>query len=291
MSKPNVAFLGLGKMGLAMATNVRRAGFPLTVWNRSAEKAGALKAAGAAVAQTPSSAVAKADIAVSSLMDDASVISVVTGADGMLAGMRKGAIHIGTSTISPKLSDRLAQEHAAHGSIYIAGPVLGRVPAAEAAKLVTFVAGDPKAIEAARGVIATYAPVILPAGEKASLANVAKLIGNFLGASGMDLIGQAIALAERSDVAPGLVKQMLFAFFANEATRDYVDKIAQHDFDTVGFTTAGGLKDVELMIAAARDVDLELSSARALETKLKAAIQRGWEAKDWSCFTDIDRLS
>lgn len=290
MSKPNVAFLGLGKMGLAMASNIQRAGFPLTVWNRSAEKAQTLKAAGATVAQTPKDAVAKADIVVSSLMDDASVISVVTGANGVLKGLRKGAIHIGTSTNSPQLADRLTQEHAAHGSIYIAGPVLGRVPAAEAAKLVTFVAGDPKAIETARAVIACYAPVIVPAGEKASLANVAKLIGNFLGASGMDLIGQAITLAERSGLAPGLVRQMLFAFFAAEGTREYVGKIAERDFDAVGFTTAGGLKDVELMIATARDVDLELSSARALQAKLSAAVARGWEAKDWSCFTDIDRL-
>src|SRR6185295_18600402 len=96
-------------------------------------------------------------------------------------------------------------------------------------------------------------------------------------------------LAERSGIAPHLVKQMLFAFFAAEGTREYVPKIAERDFDTVGFTTAGGLKDVELMIGAARDVGLELSSARALQHKLSGAIARGWGEKDWSCFTEIDR--
>src|SRR5882724_100511 len=154
-TQPTVAFLGLGKMGIAMATNVQRAGFALTVWNRSADKAQPLKAKGASIAATPQAAVAHADIVISSLADDASALSVATGPNGILKGLREGAIHVGTSTISPKLADRLAREHAAHGSRYVAGPVVGRVPAAEAAKLVTFVAGDPAAIEAARPVIAS----------------------------------------------------------------------------------------------------------------------------------------
>lgn len=288
--KPTVAFLGLGKMGFTMATNIQRAGFPLTVWNRSADKTKSLKTNGASVASTPEAAVAEADVVVSSLADDASVVSVVTGSGGILKGLRKGCVHVGTSTISPKLADRLAQEHTAQGSFYVSGPVLGRLPAAEAAKLMTFVAGDPAAIETARAVIASYAPGILPAGEKASQASTTKLIANFLGAAGMDLIGQATALAERSGVPAALVRQIFFGFFAAEATREYVGKIAERDFDTVGFTAAGGLKDVELMIAAARDVDLDLSSARTIKDKLDAAIARGWEARDWSCFTEIDRL-
>jgi 3-hydroxyisobutyrate dehydrogenase-like beta-hydroxyacid dehydrogenase len=138
-------------------------------------------------------------------------------------------------------------------------------------------------------VIASYASRILPVGAKASQASSAKLIANFLGAAGMDLIGQSMALGERSGVPAPVVRQMLLSFFGAEATREYVTKIAERDFDTVGFTASGGLKDVELMIAAGRDVDLDLSSARALKGKLDAAIARGWEAKDWSCFTDIDR--
>jgi 3-hydroxyisobutyrate dehydrogenase-like beta-hydroxyacid dehydrogenase len=82
---------------------------------------------------------------------------------------------------------------------------------------------------------------------------------------------------------------MLSGFFANPATRDYVAKVGDRDFDTVGFTASGGLKDVELMIAAAQDVKLGLSSAEAVRTKLEASIARGWRGKDWSCFTDIDR--
>jgi 3-hydroxyisobutyrate dehydrogenase-like beta-hydroxyacid dehydrogenase len=287
--KPTVAFLGLGKMGVAMATNLRRAGYPLVVWNRSADKAGPLREAGASVAATPAAAARAADIVISSLADDASFRAVVSGPDGVLAGLRPGAIHIGTSTVSPGLCDELAGLHAAAGGCYVAGPVVGRVPAAEAAELVTFVAGDADAIETVRAVITTYAPRMVVVGERQSQAAVAKLIANFLGASGMDLIGQSLAWAEKSGLPPALVPQMLAGFFGNPGTREYITKIGERDFDNVGFTAAGGLKDVQLMIDAARAVNLELSSAEALRAKLDAAIARGWRDKDWSCFTDIDR--
>ncbi len=288
-SKPPLAFLGLGKMGLAMATNLQRAGYPLAVWNRSAEKAGPLIAAGASLAPSPAGAAQAADIVISSLADDASLEAVVSGPDGVLAGLRPRAIHIGTSTISPGLSDQLAGTHAAAGGCYIAGPVVGRVPAAEAAQLVTFVAGEAQAIETVRGVITTYAPRMVVVGERHSQASIAKLIANFLGASGIDLIGQALAWAEKSGLPPVLVPQMLTSFFANPATHDYVTKVGERDFDDIGFTAAGGLKDVRLMIDAAHDVGQRLSSAEALRAKLDAAIARGWRDRDWSCLTEIDR--
>jgi 3-hydroxyisobutyrate dehydrogenase-like beta-hydroxyacid dehydrogenase len=287
--RPPVAFLGLGKMGLAMATNLQRAGYRLVVWNRSAAKAEPLCAAGASLAQSPAAAARAADIVVSSLADDASLRAVVSGPEGILAGLRPGAVHIGTSTVSPGFSDELAALHAAAGGRYIAGPVVGRVPAAQAAQLVSFVAGDAGAIEAVRAVITTYAPRMVVVGERHGQASVAKLIANFLGASAMDLMGQTLAWAEKSGLPPALAPQMLSGFFANPGTREYVTKIGERDFDTVGFTAAGGLKDVRLMIDAAHDVGLRLSSAEALRAKLDAAVARGWRDKDWSCFTEIDR--
>jgi hypothetical protein len=104
----------------------------------------------------------------------------------------------------------------------------------------------------------------------------------------MDLIGQSLALAEKSCLPPGLVPRMLSGFFANPAIQDHVIKIGERDFDTVGFTAAGGLKDIQLMIAAAA-VDLRPSNAEAMRAKLDAAIARGWRDRDWSGFTEIDR--
>jgi 3-hydroxyisobutyrate dehydrogenase-like beta-hydroxyacid dehydrogenase len=284
-----IAFVGLGKMGAAMAANVRRAGHPLVVWNRSSDKASPLLELGATLAKSAAAAAADAEIVISSLADDDSVRAVVSGTDGILAGMRPGAVHVGTSTISPALSDELGETHAAAGRHYIAGPVVGRVPAAVAAQLMTFVAGDARSIEASRSVMAAYAPMIFVVGDRPGQASIAKLIANFLGASALDLIGQSLAWAEKSGLPATLVQQMQLGFFANPATREYVAKIGERDFETVGFTAAGGLKDVKLMIAAAQDVKLRLSSAEALRSKLEEAIARGWQDRDWSCLTDIDR--
>lgn len=288
-AKPLITVIGLGKMGLAIAMHLQRAGYPLVVWNRSPEKAAPLVAGGASLAASPAAAARAASLVISSLADDASLIAVLSGPDGVLAGLRPDAIHIGTSTISPGLSDELATLHAEANARYIAGPVLGRVPAVEAGQLWTFVAGDKDAIEEARAVITAYGPMMVVVGERQGQASVAKLIANFLGVSSMDLIGQALSWAERSALPMELVQQMLFGFFGNPATRDYITKISQRDFDDVGFTTAGGFKDVQLMIESAHDVDLRLSSAEAIRDKLNAAIARGWRDKDWSCFTDVDR--
>jgi len=284
-----IAFIGLGRMGEAMATNIQRAGYPLVVWNRTPAKAEPLLAAGAAIADTPAGAAARADIIISSLADDASLTSVVSGPNGILKGLRPGGVHISTSTVSPGLSNELDLMHTAANAHYLAGPVLGRPSAAQAAQLLTFVGGDPERIEQARPVVTTYAPVIIFAGKRPGLANTAKLIANFLGASAIDLIGQSLALAEKSGLSQDLVLQMLSGFFAFPAVKEYVTRIASRDFDSVGFTVSGGLKDIELMIGAAHEVNFELSSALAMQTKLRAAIERGWKDKDWSCFTDLDR--
>lgn len=288
-AKPPIAFIGLGKMGHAMAANLQRSGYPLVVWNRTAEKAAPFRAAGAVVAETAAAAARGADIVISSMADDAALKEVTTGPDGILSGMRAGAIHVGTSTVSPDLSDELGRAHAAAGGRYVAAPVVGRVPAAEAAQLATFVAGDAEAIETARPVITTYAPRMVVVGERQRLAGVAKLIANFLQVSAIDLMGQSLALGERSGLPPDFAPQVLASFFANPGTREYIAKIGQRDFDDVGFTAAGGLKDVTLMIATAGEVGLRLSSAETVRAKLEAVVERGWRDKDWSSLTEIDR--
>jgi len=288
-NKLSVAFIGLGRMGLPMATHVLNAGFPLAVWNRTPQKANSLVASGATLASSPAEAAFGADIVISSLMDDEAVLSIVTGKTGILSRLGPSAIHVGVSTVSPKLSDKLERLHLKSKTHYIAAPVLGRPDAAEAGKLMTFVAGDAAAIERARPVIASYAPTIIPTGERPRLANSAKLLANFTLVSALDMIGQSLALAEKSQLDPRLAIQMLTGFFGSPPVKDYVTRIAEREFVPPGFEIAGGLKDVKLMIAAAREVNLKLTNAEAIRTKIRAAIKSGLRGKDWSSFTEIDR--
>ena len=152
----SVACIGLGRMGAGIAHNIQRAGFRLIVYNRTHQKTEPFIASGAALARTPREAAQEADVVVTSLMDDASVLEVVDGADGVLAGMRPGAVHAGTTTTSPNLSTRLTELHASQGSHYVAAHVLGRPDAAATGKLITLLAGTAEAIERARQVIDTY---------------------------------------------------------------------------------------------------------------------------------------
>lgn len=289
MSETNisVACIGLGRMGAGMAHNVQRAGFRLIVHNRTREKTQPFVASGAAFAGTPREAAQAADVVVTSLMDDASVLEAVNGADGILAGVRPGAVHVGTTTTSPNLSTRLEELHAARGSEYVAAHVLGRPDAAAAGKLITLLAGKPKAIERARPVIDAYSARVIVLGEDPALASNMKLVGNFFLAGLLEVIGEAFAFAEsRGVLAP--FSEMLKAFLPG--SEEYVDRIRSCDFDRAGFTLDAGLKDIRLILDAAAEVHVPLPCASLIRDKCIAAQARGLNQRDWSVFTAISRL-
>jgi len=283
----SIASIGLGRMGSGIARNIQSAGFRLTVYNRTAEKMKPYIDAGAAAAGTPREAAAVADIVVTNLMDDASVLGAVTGDNGILAGMRPDAIHIGTTTISPALSKRLGELHEAQGSHYIAGPVAGRPDAAAAGKLFTFVAGKPEWLERARPVIDAYANRIIPLGEDPAVAMSMKLVGNFMVASLIELIGESYVFAESRGVDSAILTGMFKQFIP--AASEYVDRICGRDFGRAGFTLDGGIKDVTLILEAAAEAHAPLSFANVVRDKCLAAQARGMGQLDWSVMTETSR--
>jgi 3-hydroxyisobutyrate dehydrogenase-like beta-hydroxyacid dehydrogenase len=275
-------------MGSGIARNIQAAGFELTVYNRTTEKMKPLVEAGATAANTPREAAAAADIVVTNLMDDASVLGAASGDNGILAGMRPGAIHIGTTTISPSLSTRLAELHAAQGSHYVAGPVAGRPDAAAAGKLFTFVAGKPEWLERCRPVMDAYANRIIPMGEDPAIAMSMKLVGNFMVASLIELIGEAYVFAECRGVDPSILTGMFKQYMP--AAGEYVDRICARDFGRAGFTLDGGTKDVTLILQAAAEVHAPLSYASVIRDKCLAAQARGMGQMDWSVMTETSRI-
>ena len=285
----SVACIGLGRMGSGIAHNIQKAGFSLTVFNRTREKMKPLVDAGATAANTPREAAAAADIVVTNLMDDASVLGAVSGDNGILSGMRPDTIHIGTTTISPSLSTRLGEWHAAKGSHYVAGPVAGRPDAAAAGKLFTFMAGKPEWIERCRPVVDAYANRIIPMGEDPAIAMSMKLVGNFMVASLVELIGEAYVFAECRGVDPSLLTGMFKQFMP--AAGEYVDRISARDFGRAGFTLDGGTKDITLILEAAAEVHAPLSYASVVRDKCLAAQARGLGQLDWSVMTETSRYN
>jgi 3-hydroxyisobutyrate dehydrogenase-like beta-hydroxyacid dehydrogenase len=288
----SVACIGLGRIGSGIARNIQTSGCRLIVYNRSPRKTLPFVESGATRAESPREAAAAADIVITCLMDDQSVLENVTGSDGILAGMHPGAIHIGTSTISPKASAQLAELHAAQGSHYVAAPVVGRIDAATAGKLITFVGGKPEAIERCRPVIETYTAKIIVLGEDPAAAASLKLVVNFIGASLLELMGQAFVFAERRGLQLELVGGMFKELLQHPAMPVYLDKIRTGNFDQdIGFTLDGGLKDVQLMLDAAAEVHVPLPYASLIRDKCITAQAHGMGQLDWSAFTEVTRIN
>ncbi|MEJ0046180.1 MAG: NAD(P)-dependent oxidoreductase [Rhodospirillales bacterium] len=188
-------FIGLGHMGAAMAANIVKAGHSVTVYNRSADKAAPLVAIGATAA-----AHLAGEAVISMLADDHAVESMALGDGGIVASLPPGAVHVSCSTISVALSRRLAEAHAAAGQLYVVATVFGRPDAAAAAKLFVVAAGPPAAL-------ATISPLLDAVGQRTFVlsdqpeaANLVKLSGNFLIATVIEALGEAMALVGRGGV-------------------------------------------------------------------------------------------
>lgn len=286
-----VAFIGLGNMGSGIAQCILKGGFDLTVWNRTAAKMEPLVANGAKAAASAKAAVTGADVVITSLMDDKSIIDNLQAADGILAGMKPGAVHVCVTTISPKCANELTELHRKHGSYYVSGPVVGRPDAAASGQLISFLAGDPKAIATATPVCQAYSKAVNAISEKPAIANSMKLCINYNVISIIEMIGETYVLAEKCGVPLELLRDFYQqALFAHPALKMYAEKLRSRDFaGRGGFVMKGGLKDVTLMLSTAAAVGANLDIGKIAERKLKAGIAAGMEETDWSAIYEITR--
>src|SRR6266478_6386667 len=195
----DVGLIGLGRMGAGIAKSLLRGGHRVTVHNRTRERAEALRKDGAAVADSVADA-CHGDAVLTMLADDAAVESVVFSDNGVLKSLAHGGVHISLSTISVALSDRLEAEHIRAGQDFIAAPVFGRPEAAEAGKLAIVAAGPSTTVERCKPLWEAIGQKVLVIGEQPSKANVVKLTGNFLIATVLESLGEALAFARKSGV-------------------------------------------------------------------------------------------
>lgn len=204
----SVGFLGLGHLGLALATNLLDRGYTLRVHNRTASKAGPLVARGAVRVEAPVDAVTRGGVVVTVLWDDASVEQ--TASDAFLEELGPGGLHIAMTTVSPEGARRIAARHAAHGCLYLAAPVFGRPEAAAARELVVPISGAASARERGRPIVeALGAQSIHDFGEDAGAAVMVKLAGNFLIGTAARSLAEAVDVAGQQGVDPRALVDML----------------------------------------------------------------------------------
>jgi 3-hydroxyisobutyrate dehydrogenase-like beta-hydroxyacid dehydrogenase len=283
----DVGLIGLGRMGAGIAKSLLRAGHRVTAYNRTRERAEALRKDGATVAGSLGDA-CRGDAVLTMLADDAAVEAVVFGENGVLKSLARGRLHISLSTISVALSDRLAAEHARAGQEFIAAPVFGRPEAAEAAKLAIVAAGPKAAIERCKPLWDAMGPKLLVIGEQQSKANVVKLTGNFLIATVLESLGEALAFARKSGVdAAALLDFLTSTLFTAPVYKTYGGLIVEGKHDQVGFALPLGLKDVRLVLQAADARAVPMPIASVLRDRFLTALARGHEHSDWSIIGQV----
>lgn len=256
MSEP-IGFVGLGLLGLPMATNLADAGHSLSVYNRTASKADPLVARGARRAARPADAITSGGVVITALWDGA-VLEAAVGSDGFLERLGAGGLHISTSTILPATSKRLAALHREHGCEFVEAPVFGRPEAAAAKQLWIPIAGPAAAKARARPVLeAMGAQGIFDFGETFGAALIVKLVGNFLISSAGRSMVEALTMAENAGVDPKAVVDMLTTtLFTAPIYKSYGKRIAEKG------SLFSGSNIPE------KDLGLFLETARPLETPI-----------------------
>lgn len=276
-SLPSIGFVGLGAMGTPMATRLLEAGFALTVWNRTPERAAALAAAGALPAATLREVAAGSDIVISVLFDDTAVSGVAFAADGLVEAMSPGAIHLSCSTISPALADRLEEEHRNRGQHAVSAPLLGSAAMAAAGTLYLAASGPAEAIERLGPVFSALAQKTLVVGERARHAVVAKLANNFLIFAVTEGIGEALALAQKSGLPRAAMMDLLWETdFARRIFAVYGRKVLDRAFEPATAPARLALKDLDLALAQAAASGTSMAAAGLLRERLAKTVARGW---------------
>lgn len=282
-----IAFIGLGRMGVGMARNVLRAGHSLTVFNRSREKAEALVADGARVADSPADASRDAEVVMTMVADDLAVEQLVFGHDGIASALQSGCIHVSHSTIGTAFARKLTAEHAQRKQGYLSAPVFGRPEAAENKNLLVITAGPAEVIDRCRPLFDAIGRQTFVFGSEPWQANVAKLSGNFMIIGMIEALGEAYATLRKAGVAPETFLDAMDALFGSPVIKNYGRIIAQEKFTPAGFALPLGLKDVRLMLAAADECASPMPLASLVHDHLLSALAQGQGELDWSSMTQV----
>jgi 3-hydroxyisobutyrate dehydrogenase-like beta-hydroxyacid dehydrogenase len=217
------------------------------------------------------------------LANDQAVEDVVLRPDGVCANLASRALHISCSTISVALSQRLSEVHAKRGQQFVAAPVFGRPEAAAAGELFVVVGGD-------RTAVRTATPLLDAIGQKTSIvsdtpkaASLVKLSGNFLGASVIESLGEALTLIGKAGVDRRQYLEVLTStLFDAPIYKTYGTLITSEHFEPAGFAAPLGQKDIRLVLAAAEDLRVPMPIASLLRDRFLSLLARGGDQLDSS---------
>jgi 3-hydroxyisobutyrate dehydrogenase-like beta-hydroxyacid dehydrogenase len=281
-----IGFVGLGRMGAAMAANLAAEGRHVIAYVRRPDQKGKLEALGLRPT-TDIGDLLHCEVIISMLPDDDAVREIVFGRgdidlDGLAAGMMPGAIHLSMSTISTAAASLLASEHARNGQGYVAAPVFGNPDAAKARQLFIVAAGVPADVERCQPIFDSIGQRTFVIGADPGDANLVKLLGNVMSATALEMIGEVVAVVRKRGLDPQpFIDIMTSTMFGGRAHKIYGDKIANQTY-APGFVLPLVLKDVRLALAEAEKAGAPMPSVGVVRDRLITGIARGYGELDWT---------
>jgi 3-hydroxyisobutyrate dehydrogenase-like beta-hydroxyacid dehydrogenase len=281
---PRIGFVGLGRMGSAMASNLAAAGHSITGFVRRPEQVETLAGLGIQ-AVTEMEPIFECDVVVTMLPDDAAVREVVFGGKerGLAAGLAPGAIHLSMSTISPHCAADLAAVHAGRGQNYVAAPVLGNPDAAKARQLFILAAGAAADIGLCQPLFDGLGQRTFVIGADPPAANFVKLASNAMSGATAEILGEIMALTRKRGSDPvQLLAILTETMFGGRAFSLYGGKIAARHYAAGGFIMPLGLKDIKLALAEADAAAVPMPTLDVVRDRLIAGIAHGYADLDLS---------
>lgn len=215
----NVGLIGLGLMGRPMGLNLLKAGFSLTVWNRTRERAREFVEQGATTAATPRDVAAKSEVVITMVSDPPALEEVLFGSKGVIEGLQKSSVLIDSSTVSPALARRAAAACAEHEAEFIDAPVTGGTWGAEKGELVFMVGGRKEVLEKVQPVLAAMGKKWFHLGGHGAGQTI-KLAMNMILALQVDALAEALALVQRAGLEGERLIEVLQASMARAAVLD-----------------------------------------------------------------------
>jgi 3-hydroxyisobutyrate dehydrogenase len=289
MSEPRVALLGLGTMGVGMAGQLLRAGFPLTVYNRT-EKAAGLQAAGARVASSPRGAAASAGVVVSMVADDRASRAVWMGEDGALSAIDPGALLIESSTLTVGWIDELSRAARDVGADLVDAPVTGSREHAASAQLLFLVGGSAASLERARPILSVMGRGIVHVGPTGSGARL-KLINNFMCGAQAAVLAEALAMVERSGLDQATaVDVLLNGAPASPLVKTLTPRMTSREYTPPHFALRLMAKDLLYAHDEAARVGLPLETAKSALALFEQAIADGHGDRDFAAVIEPTRV-
>jgi len=284
--KPVIGFIGLGIMGKPMARNLMKAGYKLVVHNRSRGPVDELVREGATDGSSPKDVAARSDVVITILPDSPDVEAVVLGKDGVIEGIKPGAVHIDMSTIAPGVARRVAEAVQKKGAKELDAPVSGGEKGAIEATLSIMVGGAQADFDAMLPIFQTMGKNIVLVGGNGA-GQIAKAANQLVVGVTIEAVAEALALAEAAGVDPAKVRSVLLGGFAQSRILDvHGQRMLDGNFQP-GFKSKLHQKDMRIVVQTAKEGGIDAPAAQLALDRFTKLVDSGGGEKDHSALRTL----